>query len=229
MKKHLISINPSLLKWAREEAGYSASEVALQMDIPLEQYFSFESTGEDMPRTTLEKIATMLKRQTAVFFLPNTPPKAKHPKDYRNVKERTNKLHPDTLLAIRQANMFQESALELEPSDSWSEGRRFLDKIKIMKKSEQISLLRQKLGISSIDQSRFNNTDTAFREWRRAIEEHLGILVFQFSFPTEDAQGFCFAENLPMVIIVNGNYAPANRIFTLFHEIAHLLKTQSGL
>ncbi|PKL23835.1 MAG: hypothetical protein CVV47_13580 [Spirochaetae bacterium HGW-Spirochaetae-3] len=229
MKKHLISINPSLLTWAREEAGYSATEVALQTDTPLEEYLSFESTGEGVPRTTLEKIATILKRQTAVFFLPNTPPKAKHPKDYRNIKARTNKLHPDTLFAIRQANSFQESALDLEPSDSWSEGRLFLDAIKLKEKSEQIRLLRQKLGISSIDQTHFSNTNTAFREWRKAIEEKLGILVFQFSFPTEDAQGFCLAESLPMVIIVNGNYAPANRIFTLFHEIAHLLQTQSGL
>lgn len=229
MKRFLIDINPALLIWAREEAGYSPAEVALEMETPLDQYLAFEQTGEGIPRTLLEGIASVLKRQTAVFFLPEPPKKAKHPKDFRNVKAKSGKLHPDTVLAIRQANSFQETAIDLEPSGVWSEGRAFLDSLKGGARDQQITLLRQRLGISSIDQSHFRSTDEAFRQWRRAIEEKLGILVFQFSFPVEDAQGFCLADDLPMAIVVNGNYASANKIFTLFHEIAHLLQKQSGM
>lgn len=229
MKSLLIDITPSLLVWAREEAGYSPAEVAIQMDTPLDQYLSFEETGEGIPRTLLERIAGMLKRQTAVFFLPTPPKKAKQPKDFRNVKAKSGRLHPDTVFAIRQANSFQESAIDLEPTASWSEGLRFVDGLKQKRKSEQVSLLRNRLGISTADQSRLGSMDAAFREWRKAIEERLGILVFQFSFPVEDAQGFCLADDIPMAMVVNSNYAPANKIFTLFHEIAHLLQKQSGL
>jgi Zn-dependent peptidase ImmA (M78 family) len=229
MKKLLIDINPTLLVWAREEAGYSPTEVAFQLGASLDEYQNFEQTGESIPRTTLERIAAMLKRQTAVFFLPSPPKRAKHPKDFRNAKAKSGKLHPDTMFAIRQANSFQETAIDLEPIGSWSDGMRFLDRLKREGKPEQLTYLRQRLGITTVDQSRFGSIDIAFREWRRAIEEKLGILVFQFSFPVEDAQGFCLADDLPMAIVVNNNYAPSNKTFTLFHEIAHLLQKQSSL
>jgi len=48
--------------------------------------------------------------------------------------------------------------------------------------------------------------------------------------PEDEIDGFCFAEdNPPYAIVINKNIASARKIFTLFHELAHIIRHQSGI
>ncbi|MBU0559538.1 MAG: ImmA/IrrE family metallo-endopeptidase, partial [Bacteroidetes bacterium] len=67
------------------------------------------------------------------------------------------------------------------------------------------------------------------RKWRLAVEDRLGVLVFQFSMPMNEVHGFCFTDAYPYAIVVNSNHSYSGRIFTIFHELAHILRHQSGM
>jgi Zn-dependent peptidase ImmA (M78 family) len=62
----------------------------------------------------------------------------------------------------------------------------------------------------------------AVRRWRQALEAK-GILVFLFSMGGDACRGFSLWNARAPVIVLNTSFNPAARVFTLFHELAHLL------
>ena len=81
-----INVKPSLLQWAREESGFGIEEIAKKLKIKPERYVNWETNGQNIPLGKLKEISRQYKRQLAIFFLPDTPPKLKLPKDFRNIK-----------------------------------------------------------------------------------------------------------------------------------------------
>ncbi len=72
-KSFTIEINPEILKWARETAGYSKEQTAKRLKITEDDYEKLEK-GEKSP--TFQQLKTLTKffnRPMAVFFLPSIP------------------------------------------------------------------------------------------------------------------------------------------------------------
>lgn len=75
----------------------------------------------------------------------------------------------------------------------------------------------------------WHSESEAYKNWRSAVENRLGILVFQFSMPMEEVHGFSVTEKYPYAIVTNSNHSYTGRIFTIFHELAHIIRHQSGI
>lgn len=231
-----ISINPNLLQWAREESGFGIKEIADKLKIHQERYLNWEKNGTDIPLGKLKELAKQFKRQLAIFFLPQTPPRVKMPGDFRNLQLTSKGLSKEIKLAVRRSHKYLELAREIRGQDYWNYKFNWLNDVENIVKSEDtasdtasIDWLRLKLKIDLISQRKFKNKEEAFKVWRRRIEEELGIFVFQFPMSMNELHGFCIAEKPPYAVVVNSKHAPAGKIFTLFHEIAHILKNESGI
>lgn len=233
-----IQVNPQVLQWAREEAGYKQPEdIAIKLHIPAERYSNWETTGKEIPLGMLKSIANYYKRQLAVFLLPAPPPKLKKPKDFRNLAVSQAGLSPDTLLAMRRAHKYLELAREILGEQYWTNQYGWQKEIEgFLKKGTKVfdekitEWLRGKLKITIDQQQKFSGYDDAFKKWRNSIERELGIFVFQFSMPEKELDGFCYAgDKPPYAIIINSDTFKPRRIFTLFHELAHIFKHQSGI
>ncbi|MBL7846383.1 MAG: ImmA/IrrE family metallo-endopeptidase [Cyclobacteriaceae bacterium] len=225
MTRISVNINSKILRWAREERGFTTEEICQKIRLNIETYNDWEKNGKDIPFSKLQKLANQYKRQIAIFFLPDIPPKTKKPKDYRNLADTT--LTKDTLFVIRKVNHFRTLSLELEGSTYWTKKYEWTKEAQTTKEKEQ--WLRNKLDISIDDQLRYESSSQAYRHWRNSIESKLGILVFQFAMPLNQVQGFCYSDYQPYCIVVNSKHSYQARIFTLFHELGHLVKHQSGI
>ena len=80
MSRIEVNINPGVLRWAREEAGFDPSEIADKVNISIDRYKVWEKKGQNIPLGKLKTIAGQYQRQLAVFFLPDIPEKIKKPK-----------------------------------------------------------------------------------------------------------------------------------------------------
>lgn len=231
MNRVEININPLVLRWAREEAGFDLSEIAEKVDIKSDRYKLWEKEGKSIPLGKLKTIANAYKRQLAVFLLPNVPAKINKPKDYRNLSPADSKLSKKVLDVIRDVTYFRETALELQGESYWKSRYEWLDVAKKgIKDGESYSKhLRELLDVSIEDQLSWKTENEAYKNWRHGVEEKLGIFVFQFSMPMDEVHGFCFTDSLPYAIVTNSNHSYAGRIFTIFHELAHILRHQSGM
>ena len=225
-----VNINPSVLQWARQEAGYNIDEVATKLSINSDRYKLWEEEGKDIPFGKLQNLANYYKRQIAVFFLPEVPAKIKKPKDFRNLSPTDSFLSKEILLTLRRSAHLQRIANDLEGENYWSKKLVWLNKVEKLKDEAEItSQLRELIGIDIDQQLKWKSESEAYKNWRNAIEEKLGILVFQFSMPMEELQGFCMTDNLPYIIVTNSNHSYTGRIFTISHELAHIIRHQSGM
>jgi Zn-dependent peptidase ImmA (M78 family) len=85
------------------------------------------------------------------------------------------------------------------------------------------SRLRAALGVAEETQFSWKNEWQAWREWRTAVEE-LGVLVFQFpKVELEDARGLSLLHFPLPVVGLNSKEQPESKIYTLIHEVVHLL------
>jgi len=231
MSKIVVNINPQILKWAREEAGFEVNEIAEKADIISNIYLKWEDDGKNIPFGKLKVVSEQLKRQIAFFFLTQLPPKSKKPKDFRNLAQNKSRLSNKVLYAIRETNYFLDTALSLKGNEYWGNNYKWLEEINpfVDNENELIKWLRNKLETPIEKQIEWNSVSDAWREWRESIENKLGIFVYQFSMPVKEVQGFGIVDKVPYGITVNSKYSYHNRIFTLFHEIAHILRKHSSL
>ena len=218
-----VKINPDILGWARNEAGFTIEQISNHLDVAPGKYTEWEKSGMDVPWGKLRELSGKYKRQVAVFFLAQTPPVTKNPSDFRNFRLLANGISPETLLAIRRARKFLKLSADLAEKDYWTERYQWTEQITT---PEQ---LRAKLEISLSDQISFKYTSQAFKTWRNCFERHLGVFIFQFALPYEEVQAFCISDSRPFGIVLNSKHSFSGRIFSLFHEAAHLLKNQSSI
>jgi Zn-dependent peptidase ImmA (M78 family) len=231
MSRVEININPQILRWAREEAGFDPVEIADKADIATERYKLWEKEGKNIPLGKLKVIANSYKRQLAVFLLPTVPTKITKPKDYRNLSPADSKFSKRILDVIRDVTYFTETAFELQGETYWNSRYEWLYNLKEIDYSHSNinESLRDLLDISIDDQLNWRTDSEAYKKWRNAVENRLGILVFQFSMPMEEVHGFSVTEKYPYAIVTNSNHSYTGRIFTIFHELAHIIRHQSGI
>ena len=89
-------------------------------------------------------------------------------------------------------------------------------------------LVRDYLGVTLNDQLALGSTENAFKEWRINLEE-LGLFVFKDAFKADEFSGFCLYDEKFPIIYVNNSKSFARQIFTLFHELAHILFKTGGV
>jgi len=235
--KNLIDINPQILKWAREEAGYDdINEIITSLGVDHASYNEWENNGRKVPFSILKKISKKFRRQVAVFFLTAVPKKVKKPKDFRNLALVTVENSKETILAIRRANWYTNLLQEIngigyyQKKYSWLKGYndKFGENINI--NNDTIATwIRNKIGTSLELQINSPTQNQIYKTWRENIEDKLGISVFQFKMPSDEIQGFSLTDEYPFCITVNNENAITGRIFTIFHELGHILKHQSGM
>jgi Zn-dependent peptidase ImmA (M78 family)/DNA-binding XRE family transcriptional regulator len=217
-----VTINPEIIKWARESAGFSVEEISKKLKISKENFEKIES-GTKLPTfRQLELLAKYFKRPVAVFFLPQPPEEPPITSSFRILPKSNPKFSKDLRLAIRKARYYQSIANDLMKdlgiaSESKIKTLTLQDNPQKSAREE-----REKIGVSIEEQIKWKNAYEAFNVWRAAIESE-NILVFQFKMPIEDARGFSLMDREPPVIAINSADNILARIFTLFHEYAHII------
>src|SRR5262245_54674283 len=110
------TINPALLTWARETAGFTLAVAAKHLKIDEARLAAWEGPADDdapsIPQ--LRKIAALFKRPLAVFYLQEAPPRFEVMRDLRRLPGvGARSYSPGVQLEIRAANERRELALEL--------------------------------------------------------------------------------------------------------------------
>lgn len=233
MKLEPVSgIQPAVLKWARISLGLAVRDVAAKLKRTETDIEEWESGTSAPTYSQLEKLAyEVYKRPLAVFFLPAPPQEITPAKEFRTLPDSDlQHLLPDTHLHIRRAHAFQLALTELfggqNPSTLpiWGQVK-LLTASPIINQAEKI---RQALGISLKDQIKWKNDDVALKQWRIAIE-NVGIFVFKDSFKQKEISGFCLSNELFPVIYLNNSTTKTRQIFSLMHELSHLLLSINGI
>lgn len=223
-------INSDLLVWARETAGYSVDAAAAKLGIKPEKLNAIEHGDPQPSFAQLKKAADVYKRPLAVFFLPQAPARQTEVHDFRLQPGVSQRPYAPRLNAeIRQARLRREDALELA-REIEQEIPAFRHQASMDENPAVVAArVRQVLGITLEKQFAIRRNEDALKEWKAAVETQ-SVLVFETSrIPQEEMRGVSLTTDVLPIVILNGGDAHAGRIFTLLHELTHLLLRQGGV
>lgn len=226
----ITAVNPAILKWARERSGFSLKDLALIMKRDPDELRMWES-GESFPSyTALEDLAYRhFKVPLAIFFFPAPPAEDDPVGNFRRLPEyELERFSPDTIRKIRLAQAYQDSLEELFIG---SELERMIHQ-DLNPKEYSLEVLAEKarkyIGITLSEQFSFRSSDQAFKAWRHALE-NAGVFTFKDSFEDRFLSGFCLVHKQYPIIMVNNSNSFTRQIFTLIHELGHILYGVNGV
>jgi Zn-dependent peptidase ImmA (M78 family) len=232
-KGDIALVRPEMLRWAREMAGMSLEVAAKKLRVPVARLLSWEK-GNSAPTVRQAHILALTYKQPfATFYLPR-PPAKKYPKvkDYRKLpRANQGQISSALILEIHRASERREIALELFEVKQENPPVFHL-RAELTSDPETLgSAIREKLGLEFSEQASWRKPDIAFSKWRDLIEG-LGVLIFQTSsksLAVKEVRGFSISEPSLPVIVVNRKDAPQAKIFTMLHELTHIIIKNSGL
>ncbi len=230
--KEKLPINVDVLKWARTSLGLSTEDIGDRLSKDKQEIEAWEAGTTSPTYPQLERLAhEIYKRPVAVFFFPSVPDEETPKTEFRTLPDTViDELPHEIIKLYRKAKLFQLNLEEL------FEGERpakisLLDTFVLTENSWSESVtkeIRNRLGVSIEEQSKWYSAETAFKKWREALEAH-GVFVFKDAFRNDNYSGFCLYDEKYPIIFVNNSMPDSRQVFTLFHELAHLLYHSGGI
>ena len=222
-----LPVTPALITWARTRAGVSI-EAASKEFKRIRQW----EDGETFPTyPQLEKLADVFKVPIAVFFFPEPPIVPDISETFRTLPDVEFAQLPSRVrLLLRKGKALQLNLMELTGGRNVAQrlitrDLAFVANVNLRDMAERV---REYLGVTLQDQQSWPDDDTALKHWRDALYG-AGIYVFKDAFKIDEFSGFCLYDEIFPIIYVNNSSAKTRQMFTLFHELAHLLFHTSGV
>lgn len=223
-----VSVNHEVLVWAREAIAMNRTNSSEKTGISAKRLTQLEE-GEKQPTLEeLKKLSKAYKRTIATLLL-NSPPKEKPlPTDRRTIDSKNlGDFHEKTIMAVRKARALVTSLVELK-QDAGIEISRFQYKASIQDNPSTIAItLRKEWDLNEIRQ--LENINDVLEAYIEKVES-LGVAVFQLSLTQDHLRGFSMVDEIvPIIGIKRGGEQTTAKIFTLFHELGHVLLNDGGL
>ncbi|UFN50658.1 XRE family transcriptional regulator [Roseomonas sp. OT10] len=230
-----MPINPLIMRWARQWRGRSLEAASDKLQIPVSKIISWES-GETHPTVRQARILAEFYDRPFLEFLLDSPPELSEPEalpDFRLHKE-TDDPHEKRELKYIQAWAEEQRVNAVELFDIIGESPPKIPAKLNANLNDQpeaaAKLSREAIGFSIKQQTSLTSRegDSLPRILRRFLEM-AGILVLKESSLVKfSARGMCIFKS-PLPIIVFGTEAPSAQVFTMSHELGHIVLQMSAI
>ena len=226
MAEMLSGVNGKIIRWAREKYNMSQDEAASAIKVDLSRYINWEMGIEHPTYAKLKKISEVFHKPSAIFFFPEPPKLPEIKGDLRTLpNEIVGAFSKNIIIQFEKAQVYQLCLRELYgDKDSLIAQRDTFPK----DLGKLCLFVRTQLEFSIDEQKARKNTKDVFEIFRDKFY-NLGIYVFKNAFKDNRISGICLNDDHYPVIIINNAMSFARQIFTLFHELYHLISNTSGV
>ena len=225
MAETLSVVNGEIIRWAREFYNMTPDEAAQAVGVELFRYMNWEDGSEYPSYAKLKRISDVFHKPSAIFFFPEPPQLPEIKGDLRTLPDEVvSTFSKNIIVQFEKAKVYQLSLQELYgKKDSIISQRSGFPK-----DIEQLcDFFRTLLEFPISAQKARKNPKVVFEVFRDRFYDQ-GIYVFKDAFKDDRVSGICMNDDCFPVIIINNSMSFARQIFTLFHELYHLISDTSG-
>jgi Zn-dependent peptidase ImmA (M78 family) len=237
------TLNPTILKWARETAGLSLDEAAHKIALNeaygksgAERLAAIEDGADEPSRSLVVRMAKAYQRSLLVFYLAEPPRKGDRGQDFRTVAGAVPSYDPllDALIRdIKGRQNILKSSLEEEGA----ERLRFIGSANM---DVSVEALAQRIAQDldfNLDAFRAQPLIGEAFAYLRSKIEHRGIFVlllgnlgsYHTNISVDTFRGYAIADHVAPLILINDQDAKSAWSFTALHEVTHLWLGASGI
>lgn len=215
------NVQPDVLRWAISEDGRALATLADALRVDSDLLYAWLEGQEAPTRGQISKLATVLQRPRALFFLPRPPEVATLPASFRQPPgDDQQDLSVNARRKVREARRVQHVVAWANRDEPPVD----VPLARLIDDPDEASLrAREWLGITDDIQHKWTDDYAALRFWRSALESR-GVLVFVLAIGRDEVRGFsAWDDSAPLIVANLTGVNPAARIFTLAHELGHLV------
>lgn len=241
------AINPAVLVWARETAGFSLEEGAQKIGLTsgargtaAEKLAAMESGQRAPSEAQLAKMAAAYHRPLLALYMAEPPRPADRGEDFRTMKTPVAPQEAANLDAlVRDVRTRQSILRDMMDDEEDADPVHFVGTLPISTPIGQaVKRIKAALGIEDDRSFRrgMRGPQDLFTELRRRTEALrvfvilLGDLGSHHTAITPRVfRGFAVADNLAPMIVINDQDAKAAWSFTLIHELTHIFVGNTGI
>ena len=213
-----VQIPSTVLITLRESSGYSIDDIAKKLKTSTERITIIEQGVVFFTLTQIKKLADIYHRPLAAFFeeIAQEPPYKLT--DFRI--NRNKKLTPQVYLAERRAFYLSSKLSELSGEKSAIPTIR-----ESLKPDELAQEFRKHLKAELLKNEK---PGKILGYYKKLLEENLSIAVIEYPLKADDVRAFCIPSDISIIVLNESDDARV-KLFSLFHEVCHLLKRNSGI
>ncbi|QIG96575.1 helix-turn-helix domain-containing protein [Bradyrhizobium sp. 6(2017)] len=220
--------NPTILANVLRARSLTQAELSRRLEIDASTLRSELDRQPEPAQGILNRIANELAVPVFTFFRETAPELDDTLPDFRSDKPQPKAKTKETLRAIQFGEGVQKALKGHTARSAPSEMPRLTasDSAGVTRIAHSA---RQYFDITLEDQIEAKDDRAFYLICRQKIEAR-GVLVLHHSFPEQDGSGFCLYDARHPVIVVNTKAQTwGRRLFTLAHELAHVLHRSSGI
>lgn len=232
-----ITLQPSLLSWARQRAGLAEEALAKKMGVKPESVITWENTGK-LRMTQVEKLAHVTHTPVGYLYLETPPVERLSIPDFRTVGDAlVRRPSPDLLETVETIQRRQEWMREylIEQGNAPLD---FVGRHRVETPVREIADdMRATLGLSGGWADSVGTWTEALTQLRQRIEAAGVFIVIngivgnntRRKLSPGEFRGFALCDKHAPFIFINGSDAKSAQMFTLAHELAHLWLGADGV
>jgi Zn-dependent peptidase ImmA (M78 family) len=199
------------------------------------ELFQMERGERDLNLGQLERIATQYQFPLATLLMPAPLPPVPRPKlrDFRvfDGEAPPPDLSRETLLAIEDASLFVDTLEDVRDAAPELLPPLGLPQCSLDDDPEEVANAeRERLDVSVEEQFAWLGDREAFLRWREVVESQ-GVFSCQLELGADGSRGFAIWDErqIPVIVIDSAEDPYPARVFTIWHEYAHILLRMGGI
>lgn len=229
MKENIyIEVYHKVLVWARESLAITRNQASEKTGITAKRLVQLEE-GEKQPTLDeLKEFSKTYKRTIATLLLAKPPKEKPLPTDRRTIDSKDlGNFHEKTIMAVRKARALAQSFVELR-QELGIDIPKFSLSASIQEQPQNVAAkIRKYLNLDELRE--IESINHALEAYIEKVES-LGVAIFQLSLTQDKLRGFSIVDDvMPIIGIKRGGEQATAKIFTLFHELGHILLNEGGL
>lgn len=241
---NVIGINPQILIWARETAGFDLETAAHKIGLKAARGISGADrlgaleSGDAMPSPALlRRIAAQYRRPLITFYLQTIPAPTELGQDFRTLPDQSDPSNVLLATLLRDVKARQALVREIiEDDDDIAEVGLVGAAATVRDAPTLASMMANAIGFDRDVYRAQGRSEDAFTYLRERVEAK-GVFVllagdcghWSTAIDVSIFRGFAIADKLAPMVVVNDQDAKSAWTFTLLHELAHLLLGQTGV
>jgi Zn-dependent peptidase ImmA (M78 family) len=223
-------VKPAVLKSVRERYGIPVHVFAEKIKEPVTTITKWEVEGAELSPTKMATIADVVSCHWSLLLRDEPLPSVKSPANKRAKNHRDGYL-PDitTLVSYREANrLLDHISFSKAPALDSKLSKIINTKVEQSKSEEYALCFREAVGYDENKMRVLADSRRVYNYVASEVEK-LGVYISEQNFDNEDIKGFMISKDNYYLIVVNSDDKfPASRLFTLLHEIGHILSGQKS-
>ena len=232
-----IKLQPAVLIWARERAGFAPDELAEKLNAKPERVREWESSGE-ISIAQIGRLARRTYTPEGWLFLDEPPDDRLPIADFRTVGGAPRRRPSPNLLETVYAMQRRQSWMRDELIEQEAPPLTFVGSHTLNSTPARVAdAIRDALRLANGWASQEINRNDSLKKLRDLVEAAGVLVVFNGivgnnthrKLDREEFQGFALSDRYAPLVFVNNADFKAAQIFTLAHELAHLFVSETGL